>query len=367
MKQKEGTFLSNFLPNLQAGLLGLLAIVALPVLAPLAMWMGMPLTTLQQNHVRMATCRGAANTAVINPVLSTHAVKFMQDATEYVGRKLAPFFFTGKRAANYYVFNRENVLNIPKLKARSPGAEYSESMMELSDDSYNARNWGHKAPVDDEEREHYALSIDADKAEIERLMNIILVNHEWRVRDLAIGATVTSSSPGSKWDAGGSDPIADVNAVREIIHDNCGMDPNLMVLPRDVFNVLSELPAILDKIKYTQRGIITPDLLAPIFKVREIVVAGGLENTANEGQAMNISKIWGDSVILAHVDTRQNLKAPNFIRTMNWTGLTGPNGVNVLSYRDPARDSFIHRAKHYTDEKLVGAECGYHLSNVLTA
>ena len=303
--------------------------------------------------------------ATANPILTQTAYKFMQDSSEFVGRSLFPIFNTREQAAQYYVFDRENALNVPTNIQRAPGAGYSRSLMSLSDDSFACKEYGHEEPVDDIEKAKYTSALNADSAAVERSTNIVMVNHEIRAHALATSGAVQSSTPGTKWDAGSSDPIGDVDAVRELIHDNCGLDANTMVISRDVFNVLKELPAIVDKIKYTQRGIITADLLAPIFGVQKVLVAGVITNSAAEGQALSPAKIWGDDVILAHVNSAQNLKAPNFGRTFAWSKFTGTKGILVKSYRQEEINSDVHRVTQNVDEKLVGAECGYRLSDVL--
>lgn len=304
--------------------------------------------------------------ATANPILTSAAVKFMHNANEFAGRALFPTFFTNEQAAQYYVFDRENALNIPTDIQRAPGTAYKRSVMKLSDDSFSCKEYGHEEPVDDVEKAKYASALDADRASVARSTNIIMVNHEIRCYNLATGAGVTSSSPSTKWDQASADPIGDVDAAREVIHDSCGMDANTMIISRDVFNVLKELDVIVDKIKYTQKGIVTADLLAPIFNVEKVIVAGVVRNSAAEGQTVSPAKIWGDSVVLAHVNSAQDLKAPNFGRTFNWVKMSGRDGVQVKTYRDEPINSDVHRAAQYCDEKLVGAECGYHLSNVLS-
>lgn len=303
--------------------------------------------------------------ATANPILTQTAVKFMHNAKEFAGSALFPIFLTGEQAAQYYVFDRENALNIPKNIQRAPGTGYARSLMKLSDDSYSCKEYGHEEPVDDIEKAKYASALDADNASVTRSTNIVLVNHEIRSHALATGSGVTSSTPGTKWDAADPDPVGDVDAAKEVIHDNCGLDANTMIISRDVFNILKELSVILDKIKYTQKGVLTPELLAGVFNVENLVVAGTVTNSAAEGQTISPAKIWGDSVVLAHVNKAQDLKAPNFGRTFAWSKFTGRKGILVKSYREEKINSDIHRATQNTDEKLVGAECGYHLSDVL--
>lgn len=302
-----------------------------------------------------------------NPALTLTAQKFMQDASGFVGRRLFPLFFTALQAANYYVFDRENMLNVPTNIRRHPAAPYARHVMQLSGDSYSCQNYGVEEPVDDEERAKYGNAVDADNAAVRRGVNTILVNHEVRVRTAVINSgSVSTSSPGTRWDQEGSTPIQDVRAMREAIHTNCGMEATTLCMNRAVFNVLCDHSQIVDRIKYSERGVITEQILAAVFGVSEVLVAGGMTNTAAEGLMLNPGSIWDDTVILAHVEKTQDLSAPNFGRTFAWRQFTGPDGLQTFTYRQDEIDSDVQRVRQHCDEKLVGPECGYLLSDVLS-
>ena len=302
-----------------------------------------------------------------NPVLTLTAQKFMQDAPAFVGRRLFPLFFTALQAANYYVFDRENLLNTPTNIRRGPAAPYARQVMQLSGDSFSCQNYGVEEPVDDEERAKYGSAVDADNAAVRRGVNTILINHEMRVRNKIVSSTaIPTSSPGTQWDLANSTPIQDVRAMREAVHSNCGLDANTLCVNRNVFNVLCDHPQILDRIKYSERGIITQQILAAVFGVDEVLVAGGVTNSAAEGLALSPAGIWDDTVVLAHVETAQDLSAPNFGRTFAWRQFTGPDGLQTFTYRQNEIDSDVQRVRQHCDEKLVGPECGYVLSDVLS-
>ncbi|HEY1170238.1 MAG TPA: major capsid protein [Verrucomicrobiae bacterium] len=304
--------------------------------------------------------------ASLNVVLTAMAVKFMQESKNFTGLRLFPLFLTGEQSAGYYVMDEENLLNVPRNIQRAPRSAYSRGLMKISSDTYNCREFGHEEPVDDRERKKYARSFDADASAMRRAMNVLMVNHEVRVKAKATGASVPTSSPSTKWDSANSDPIADIETARASIHKNTGMEANTMVVSRDVFNILKEHDIVAEKIKYSERAIITPDLLAAVFGVEQFLVAGTIENTAQEGQAATPNYIWGDSVVLAHVQDTPDLMAPNFGRTFGWVGEVGQEGVVVESYRQDVIRSDVHRARQDVDEKIIGAKAGYHLSNVLT-
>ena len=306
--------------------------------------------------------------ATANPVLTTTVNRFMQDSKAFVANRLFPAFYTGEQSAAYYVFDAENMVSVPKNIGRAPSAPYSRSIPKLSDDTYNCKEFGHEEPVDDRERKKYSKSFDADLAAANRIGNILMLTREVRARDKAL-TSANTATPATKWDVNGATVIADVDAGKEVVYNSCGMEANLLVLPRSVFNCVKRLAAFLDLIKYTEKGVLTEQLLAELFGVADVVVAGGIENKANEGQTINPGQIWGDNVVLAHVDPSQDLKAVNFGRTFAWTGETGggDNLAIIESYREDEVRSDVHRGRHDVDEKITGPECAYLLSDVLNA
>ncbi|MEM9235195.1 MAG: hypothetical protein AAGB14_00350 [Verrucomicrobiota bacterium] len=307
--------------------------------------------------------------AVFNHVLTKTASEFAVNEAEYAAPALAPVFPAAVQAATFPVWLRENMLTVPDLKARAPGAPYERLDMEIGNDTFATRDYGAEVALDDRQKAIYASAFDADRGKIQRGTRVLMLNKERRIHALVTGAGVPTSTPGTKWDQANADPIGDVDTVKEVIHDNCGMDPNVMVIPRDVFNILKELPVILDKIKYTQRGVITPELLAPIFGVSKIVIAGAVQNSAADGQALSIAKVWADSIVLAYVNSAIDIESPTFARTFAWNGYTkaGRGEIGVKTYRDDNANSAIHQLMHDVDEKLAAAACGYHLSDVLAA
>lgn len=307
-----------------------------------------------------------------NPVLAATFNKFVLNAAGFVGLRLAPLFRSGEQATNYYVFDRENMLNIPRLTARAPGTPYQRHGMRLSGDAYSCKNYGSEVPVADEERAKYAVAFDADKAAITRNGLVILFNHEIRVKTLFDSGGVPNSTPAVKWDAysnAASDPVGDVKAAKRVIAVNCGIEPKTLAMSKVVYDALTEHPKI--KGLYTNTdGPISRDQLRKAFEVDNLEVAGAVENIANEGQALNPAYLWGDNVYLAVTNPTQDMQAPNAARTFHWAVAGGSGsgevGSIVESYRSDEVDADIHRIKHFTDEKLTGAEMSYRLNDTLT-
>ena len=63
---------------------------------------------------------------------------------------------------------------------------------------------------------------------------------------------------------------------------NTGMRPNVAIMTPDVERVLANNSLVLDRIKYTQRGIVTRDLLASLFGADNAYVLSAVEYTGED-------------------------------------------------------------------------------------
>lgn len=339
-------------------LLGLPFLVALPVLEAL----GLVRVTRSE---RMALCRGIISSATANPVLSGLFQKFLRSAEGFVGRVLAPINRVGEQTAQYFVWDADNLLSVPRLKARAPGSPYPRTRGKVSDDQYFAQNWGVEEKVPDEDIKRYGTRFSAQQAALRRVRNIVVVNHELRVKDLYGGASVPASTVSTKWDQASSDPIGDVDTGKGAIRAASGMNPNTLVLSQTVFDVLKTNASILAKFQNVERAILTKELLQAIFGVSRVEIAGQIINGAADGQAVNPSEIWGDSVYLAYVDPTDDIQVASAAKTLLWTAW-GSEDAMVESYYERNIKSEIERCEHYTDEKLTSLEMAYRLDDVLT-
>jgi hypothetical protein len=306
------------------------------------------------------------SSATVSPVLSGLAVDFQANAAGYVGPALFPNFFTAEQSAGYYKFDTKNLIGVPKNLRRAPSAPYQKWQAVLSDDSYSCKEYGLEEAVDDSERKKYANMFDADVSAIRRTTTGIILAREVRIKTLATGASVPTSSPTKKWDETDADIYGDVNTAKKAIEKACGLLPNVMTINRDVFLVMQNHPSIVDRIKYTSSKSVTAEMIAALLEIERLIVAGTVYNSAADGQAASAAYLWGDAVILAHVNPAQDLKVPTFGRTFVWSGEIGPDGIAVESYRDDSIRSDVHRVRQHIDEKICGASLGYHFSDVLS-
>ncbi len=303
------------------------------------------------------------SSATANPVLSQTLARFMASSIGFAASVLAPAFITAEAAAEYYVYDRENFLSIPTNLRRGPSQPYSRSIPKLSDDKYSCKDYGHEELVDDKVRARYAKAFDADRAAARRLAHILLVNREIRVRDAS--AAFPNANIAVKWDQANANPKADVQAGRRAIHGGTGVEANVAVIPRRVFEALTQRAEIIDAFKHVKSGVIKPEMLAEYFEIERVVVAGSLRNTAAEGQAVTAGLIWGVDVVLAYVDpaASTDLMVPTAMRTFAWSEFSGDGDAlaRVTTWRQDEVDSDVHRGEYSLDEKITAPEAGFRL------
>ena len=76
-----------------------------------------------------------------------------------------------------------------------------------------------------------------------------------------------------QWNQASSDPLSDVAQWLIDFRQVTGFAPNVCVMGAYVMKSLKQHPDIIDRIKYTQRGIVTEDLIATLFDVDELYVS----------------------------------------------------------------------------------------------
>lgn len=143
------------------------------------------------------------------------------------------------------------------------------------------------------------------------LTNLILLDREVRVasvvqnpsnygaaRRLALSGTSQFS------DYVNSDPIGVLKAA---FASTLIRRPNTMVMGRDVWTVLSSHPKLVNAVKgnVTGQGIITPEEFVRLFSgegLKDLQIGEGYVNTARRGQSEALSRVWGKSIELLHLN-----------------------------------------------------------------
>ena len=318
--------------------------------------------------------------STLRPDLSGSMEEFdaAMDRLGFVGLRVAPVFEAAKSTGTFGRIPVEQLLQSRDTE-RAPGSGYSRGNFTFTTDSFSTREHGAEESVDDNEAQNYKEYYDAEAVSLERCYDVVLRNHEKRVADLVFNATTWSGASlttalSNEWDdAAAATPITDIEAAVRKVWTNSGMWANTLIINRHVFRNLRLCTQVKDAISASGAGMptrltdINVEMLSKVFDIANIIVAGGAENTATEGQSAAFGKIWSDEyAMVCYTSGSNDLRRPTLARTFHWAEDGSTVAGTVESYRDETKRSDIIRVRHQTGEKVMYTECGHLLSNVTT-
>lgn len=119
-----------------------------------------------------------------------------------------------------------------------------------------------------------------------------------------------SGTPTTLWDAADSDPVTDIENAKEAVRGKIGIRPNKFWMGPKVFKVLKQHSKILDRIKYSQRGVVTEEILSAVLGI-DVIVVGEMVYSAD---GTTISDIWGNyaGLIYTPPGTEADREVPSF-------------------------------------------------------
>lgn len=305
-----------------------------------------------------------AELRVVDPVLTTLARGYTN--ADFVGTTIAPVAVVDKEAGKIPQFGREafRIYNTERaIRAKSNRM----SPEGISTIDYILTEHDIEFPIDYREQEEAQGIINLEMYATETVMNIILLRLEKEIADRAQDLTTYPTgnkitlSGNAKWSATTtSNPISDINNAKEAIRGKIGRYPNVMLMGATAHNTLKNHPAIIERIKYSMKGIVTVDILKEVFDMPILAVGRAVYATS----AGAFIDIWADNVILAYVPValdggERTPYAPSFAYT-----LRKRNKPEMDKY-DEAGKLRIVRATDLLAVRVVGAEAGYIINDVV--
>ena len=318
----------------------------------------------------------SSSLATQRPDLAESFMEFdlAMDAQGFVSNRVFPVVEVAKQSGNYGKIPIEQLLQNRDTK-RAPGSGYSRGNFTFDDASYACNEHGAEEPVDDREASMYRDYFDAEVIASQRAYSAVLRNAEQRVADALFNTTTfTPTTVTNEWDdSTNATPLTDVETAVQAIYDASGLWANALIINQKVFRNLRNCDQIIDRINSAGAGSpskasdVTVAMLAEVFALDNIIVAGSSKNTANEGQSASVSQIWsGEYAMVCKVATSGDFREPCVGRTFHWSEDGSSIGGTVETYRDEAVRSDIIRVRHDVDEVTLYPEAAKLLDNITT-
>lgn len=312
----------------------------------------------------------------VNMPLTNVSIAWLQDQdADYVADKMFPVLPVKKQSDRYYTYDRQPWFQAHSQK-RAAGAESAGSGYTLNaTPTYYCDKYALHHDIDDDIRANADDVLNPDREATIFVTRDLVLRREltWAAKYFTTGVWTGSSSggdvtPSTLWDTTGSTPIEDMRAQFLATKKRTGYRANAMALGEEVWNVLQDHPDFTDRIKYTEKAIVTQDLVASLLGISKVLVAGGIQDTAHEGAAESMAFIVGKSVLIVYSAPSPGIMTPTAGFTFAWTGLFGANAVGgrIKRFRMEALSSDRIEGEMAYDQKLVAAEMGAFLSGVIS-
>jgi len=227
------------------------------------------------------------------------------------------------------------------------------------------QKYGWAKEVYEEDREFVAAQggppLQPDTDAIEFATDRVLMKREGITAAL-IKATVWSgvAAPGEDaqglWAPAGSTNtfILDVETRKETIRSATGFKPNVLLMDAITWSKIKQVDAVLDRIKYTggeaDPAKVSEKMIAALFELEEVLVAGAIKSTAKETKAgtdFTSAPIWTVNTtkgmaFLIYRPARPGLKVPS----PGYIARSGlyPEGIRVRTWREESKNQDVYEA-----------------------
>lgn len=152
------------------------------------------------------------------------------------------------------------------------------------------------------------------------------------------------------------DPISQIKLGREAIRAATGRYPNTIVFSATNFLAFTENTFVLDRVKYSERAVITTDIVAGLLNIPNVKVGGAIYKL-DDGTSIDI---WGNNTVMAFTELgTPEMEMPSYGYTYT---MQGHPLVEEPYYERPAK-SWIYGVTMERSPVLSGIAAGYLIKN----
>lgn len=325
-------------------------------------------------------------------VTRVHTPVFLQNVSlgfrnkQMIADRVAPRIPVDNQSDKYRIWGRRGMM---VHEARwAPGTVPNEIELRWSEDTFFAELRKLRTLLLDTEVNNADSDIPLRTRATELVTDAITIAREQRVAALFTNAANYSANNkitkagGSEWNQAAvvstDQPLVD---IMQIITEVAGqamvpVSALSVIIPEPVYlAAIWKNSGILERIKYSQSGIVTYDLLAALLGVKEVIPAASMSVGAGPEVAGSDvvtgfvpTYLWGDTVWVGLINDGQNDNAPSFARSFNWKKETAGQERQIRQYRaeDEGREADWIECKEAIGEKIIFADAGGIIANTLS-
>lgn len=321
----------------------------------------------------------------VNQPLTNVSVAYIQKADAFIATKVFPLVSVKKQSDMYWRYSKSDWRRTD-VQRRAPSTETPGVGWNVDTDTYFAHVYGVHKDIDDQLRANADSNFKLDSDATSFVTNQLLLKRDldWAATYFRTGVwgqdlTGVAATPGTdeflQWNLATSDPITQLATAQVEFVRETGFKANTLVLGANVLVALKNHPGIIDRIKYTQRGIVTTDLIATLFDVERILVsyatvASGpqIPDKRAQDQAAEFEFISDpNSALLVYTPSSPSIMQPAAGYTFSWGGYLGGNsqGVRIKRFRQEAIASDRIEGEMTYDMRIISPDVGMFLKDVV--
>jgi hypothetical protein len=291
----------------------------------------------------------------ISAALTNVSVAWFQEQDYFIADKVFPMVPVVHQTDQYFVWSLADLYR-DDAQLRADATESAGTGMNLTTQSYTANVWALHKDIGPQVRANADPAIDIDVTTTRMLMQKLMIRRDrffvssylktgvWTggtgATDIVgtAGGTAGTGTP-AKWsDDANGDPFTDIATQQTNILQGTGFMPNILVIGWPVYQALRKHPLVIDRIKYTSQPDakdITPQMLAAMFDIDEVLISKAVYNSAAEGLASSVGFVTGSVALLAYRTRAPSLNEPTAGYTFGWQGFTGLNNLGIRTNQIP--------------------------------
>lgn len=316
----------------------------------------------------------------IDRALTNFSVAYMQGAEVFISAKVFPIVPVQKQSDVYFTYKKEDFFR-DDAQVRAKGTESAGGDYDIDQaPPYFCKKYAYHEDINEEDVVNADSPLRPRQDATDNVTHKLLLRREieWASTYFQPGAwgrdiSGVDASPGAdsviKFDKTTSDPIKVIKNEAIKMVENTGKKPNTLVLSPYVYNALIEHEDIIDRIKYSQKGIATKDLLAQLFEVQNIYVPWAIKNTAIKGKDAAMEFIMGKHALLCYTERTPGIKKASAGYIFAWRGLKGAGAYGNRVVRIPmpwlGMDTERVEGEMAFDAKIIAKDLGTFFKDIV--
>lgn len=287
-----------------------------------------------------------------------------------------------KKQADYYYTFRKGAFFRLDAGFRGPGTEARRGGYVVADTAYDAKERAFAVPVPIEAINNADDALTPWETAVNFATLKVMLAKERLISLLCMTASnwTTSNDVEGGWAAGAANTfIEDMLGAKNTIRQLIGIEPNVMVMDKKTLNQLKQESSVLDRIKYTgtqgKPADVTPQTIAALFELDEVLLGGAIYSSAEEtlaGTDFSAVDLWETNstkgaCFVFYRPPQPGREMPAAGYNFQWKGgtgnpdivLPGDNYRDVRYWWESSPKQYVVEASECVDAKVTCADAGY--------